>query len=140
MWISMCLQVQMTQHKMVELQQWQVMQILKYHQLSKVRKFVYSRHVHRILVTTYFSYASGLLLVAHTKLLTSSLYLQNACLHILKLKVFYMTGYLDSNIYIFIYIYIYIYIYISLGTLVPNSRDWHEKIWLPNFSHFKNRP
>ena len=27
--------------------------------------------------------------------------------------------------------------YVSLGTLVPNSRDWHEKKWLLNFSHFK---
>ena len=26
---------------------------------------------------------------------------------------------------------------IWLGTLVPNSRDWHEKKWQPNFLRFK---
>ena len=37
-------------------------------------------------------------------------------------------------------IYIYIYIYISLGTLVPNSRDRHEKQWRPDFTHHKTHP
>ena len=41
-------------------------------------------------------------------------------------------------LYIYIY-YIYIlYIYvISLSTIVLNSRDWSEIIWLPRNSHFK---
>ena len=34
---------------------------------------------------------------------------------------------------------IYIYIYI-LGTLVPNSRDRHEKQWRPDFTHHKTHP
>ena len=38
------------------------------------------------------------------------------------------------------YIYIYIYIYISLGALVPNSRDRHEKQWRPDFTRHKTHP
>ena len=33
--------------------------------------------------------------------------------------------------------YIYIYIYISLSTIVLNSRDWSEIVWLPKISRFK---
>ena len=29
---------------------------------------------------------------------------------------------------------------ISLGTLVPNSRDRHEKQWRPDFTHHKTHP
>ena len=29
---------------------------------------------------------------------------------------------------------------ISLGALVPNSRDRHEKQWQPNFTHHKTHP
>ena len=34
---------------------------------------------------------------------------------------------LRSCIYVCMYVCMYVYMYISLGTLVPNSRDWHEK-------------
>ena len=30
--------------------------------------------------------------------------------------------------------------YISLSTIVLNSRDWSEIVWLPEISHFKNQP
>ena len=30
--------------------------------------------------------------------------------------------------------------FISLGTLVPNSRDRHEKQWRPDFTHHKTHP
>ena len=30
--------------------------------------------------------------------------------------------------------------YVSLSTVVLNSRDWQEIIWLPEFSHFKKQP
>ena len=33
-----------------------------------------------------------------------------------------------------------LYIHISLGTLVPNSRDRHEKQWRPDFTHHKTHP
>ena len=33
--------------------------------------------------------------------------------------------------------YIHTYIYISLSTLVLNSRDWSEIVWLPEISRFK---
>ena len=33
-----------------------------------------------------------------------------------------------------------IYIYISLSTIVLNSRDWSEIIWLSKISRFKNQP
>ena len=33
-----------------------------------------------------------------------------------------------------------VYIYISLGTLVPNSRDRHEKQWRPDFTRHKTHP
>ena len=47
--------------------------------------------------------------------------------------------------YIYIYIYIYylylfIYLYISLGALVPNSRDRHEKQLRPDFTLHKTHP
>ena len=29
---------------------------------------------------------------------------------------------------------------ISLSTIVLNSRDWYEIIWLPEISRFKNQP
>ena len=29
---------------------------------------------------------------------------------------------------------------LSLGTLVPNSRDRHEKQWRPNFTRHKTHP
>ena len=29
---------------------------------------------------------------------------------------------------------------ISLGALVPNSRDRHEKQWQPDFTHLKTHP
>ena len=29
---------------------------------------------------------------------------------------------------------------VSLGTLVPNSRDRHEKQWRPDFTHHKTHP
>ena len=32
------------------------------------------------------------------------------------------------------------HIYISLGTLVPNSRDRHEKQWRPDFTRHKTHP
>ena len=31
----------------------------------------------------------------------------------------------------------YSYVYISLSTLVLNSRDWSEIVWLPEISRFK---
>ena len=37
---------------------------------------------------------------------------------------------------IYIYVYVYIY-YISLSTIVLNSRDWSEIVWLPEISCFK---
>ena len=30
--------------------------------------------------------------------------------------------------------------YISLSTIVLNSRDWSEIVWLPEISRFKNQP
>ena len=46
-----------------------------------------------------------------------------------------------NDIYIlYIYIYIYIYVYISLGTLVPNSRDRHEKTMATGFYAPQNSP
>ena len=47
---------------------------------------------------------------------------------------YYIFNILASYIYI---IYIAIYIYISLSTLVLNSRDWSEIVWLPEISRFK---
>ena len=35
---------------------------------------------------------------------------------------------------------VYIYIYISLSTIVLNSRDWSEIVWLPKISRFNNQP
>ena len=35
------------------------------------------------------------------------------------------------------YIYIYICIYVSLSTIVLNSRDWSEIVWLPKILHLK---
>ena len=32
---------------------------------------------------------------------------------------------------------IYVYIYISLSTIVLNSRDWSEIVWLSKISHLK---
>ena len=43
----------------------------------------------------------------------------------------YICIYIYTYVYIYMYIYICIYVYISLGTLVPNSRDRQEKLWLP---------
>ena len=34
----------------------------------------------------------------------------------------------------------YCCIYVSLGTLVPNSRDRHEKQWRPDFTRHKTHP
>ena len=31
-------------------------------------------------------------------------------------------------------------VYISLGALIPNSRDQHEKQWRPDFTHHKTHP
>ena len=33
-----------------------------------------------------------------------------------------------------------LYYAISLGALVPNSRDRHEKQWRPDFTHHKTHP
>ena len=30
--------------------------------------------------------------------------------------------------------------FLSLGALVPNSRDQHEKQWRPDFTHHKTHP
>ena len=41
----------------------------------------------------------------------------------------------------FVYLVIGVSLYIiSLSTVVLNSRDWSEIIWLPEISHFKNQP
>ena len=32
---------------------------------------------------------------------------------------------------------LYLFHYLSLSTLVLNSRDWSEIVWLPEISHFK---
>ena len=57
-----------------------------------------------------------------------------------------MTGYgkfwnqnLNLNLLIFSYIQVNQYV-ISLGTLVPNSRDRHEKQWRPDFTRHKTHP
>ena len=42
--------------------------------------------------------------------------------------------------YIYIYIPAHTYIILSLGALVPNSRDRHEKQWRPDFTHHKTHP
>ena len=39
-----------------------------------------------------------------------------------------------------VYLYSYVHIRTSLSTIVLNSRDWYEIIWLPEISHFKNQP
>ena len=31
-------------------------------------------------------------------------------------------------------------LYLSLSTIVLNSRDWSEIVWLPKILHFKNQP
>ena len=44
--------------------------------------------------------------------------------------------YVHVHTYVHVLI-VYIYIYISLSTIVLNSRDWSEIIWLPKISHLK---
>ena len=52
-------------------------------------------------------------------------------IHVVLLYIYIYIIYIYMYIYIciYIYMYIYIYIYISLGALVPNSTDQHEKQW-----------
>ena len=50
--------------------------------------------------------------------------------------------------YVCVYVCMYVHIYVlhmycmcvSLGTLVPNSRDRHEKQWRPDFTRHKTHP
>ena len=39
-----------------------------------------------------------------------------------------------------IFAILHIWINISLGALAPNSRDRHEKLWRPDFTHHKTHP
>ena len=47
-----------------------------------------------------------------------------------------------SNPYFFFKIFIFLNnpIYVSLGVLVPNSRDRHEKQWRPDFTYHRTHP
>ena len=40
----------------------------------------------------------------------------------------------------YVCMYVCACMYVSLGALVPNSRDRHEKQWRPDFMHHKTHP
>ena len=58
-------------------------------------------------------------------------------MYILYIIYIYIYIYIFYIYILYKYIYIYIYIYLSLGALVTNSRDRHEKQWRLDFTHHK---
>ena len=58
------------------------------------------------------------------------------------IPIIYGVQYQTFNYLIYVHLYLATYIakILSLSTIVLNSRDWYEIIWLPKILRFKNQP